>query len=97
MQDIEKRLAQAKQFNNNEETGIYQTFILVEVLSDRPCDRMGLKEIGREVEEGDFSGSYKVVASRQVSVELMAELLINQGSDPGFLGCGTDEENAQWA
>jgi hypothetical protein len=87
------RLEQARAADGQQ---LFQTFILVEVLSDRPCAGLGLKEIAREIEEGDFSGQYDVVFSRRVTPKEMSELLIEQGSDPDFLGCGTEEENEQW-
>ena len=67
----------------------YRTVVTIEVLSDRPLTHVSgynysLAEIVTEIKYGDFSGKWDL-SDEVVSREQMAELLLDQGSDPEFL------------
>ena len=81
---------------NNHTEKFYRTVVTIEVLSDRPLvDKDGynysLAEIAHEIEHGDFSGKHELF-EEVVSKEQMAELLLDQGSDPEFLLGELDDE-----
>lgn len=71
----------------NEVNKYYRTIITVEVLSDFPYDPENLEQVGNDITDGDCSGKWKIVGSQEVNKHQMEQLLIGQGSDPGFL-CG---------
>jgi hypothetical protein len=70
----------------------FRSVYQVEVLSARPYepadnpDLTDLEAISQDITDGDCSGMVtEVVSNEEVSEERMRELLIAQGSDPGFL------------
>jgi hypothetical protein len=70
----------------------YKTTIVFEVLTDEPLpDELSLGDIVNETIHGGASGEVKECKTEEVSREAMAQLLIDQGSDPEFL-LGDDEE-----
>lgn len=70
-----------------------RNLIIIEVLSEDPLpDDIGLPEIVREGYEGSYSIEWDFIASVNdpISPELMAQLLLKQGSDPEFFGLHAD-------
>lgn len=71
------------------QTEFYRTILTVEVLSDRPLTdqhgyNLSLEDIAFEGAYGDFSLVWKV-NQMIVGRKELADLLIEQGSEPGFL------------
>lgn len=71
------------------QTEFYRTILTVEVLSDRPLTdqhgyNLSLEDIASEGAYGDFSLVWKV-NQMIVGRKELADLLIEQGSEPGFL------------
>ncbi len=63
----------------------YRTVVEVEILSENPLeDATDLQAISYEITQGDCSGHVTVISEQAVSGRVMAKLLQNQGSDPGF-------------
>jgi len=69
----------------NDERKFYQTIVTYEILSDEPLGSMSLKDIDYECTEGHCSGRFIDTKEVRVSRDVMAKLLVTQGSDPGFL------------
>lgn len=66
-------------------TKYYRTVFYVEVLSqDNPTGNLEIDGIAAAITGGDCSGDLKVVSVQEVTGPEMAELLVAQGSDPGF-------------
>jgi len=72
----------------------YRTVVEVEILSRGPYDPDTLEEVSHDITKGDCSGSWAIKTSEEVPEEEMAELLVEQGSDPAFL-FGMDEDDEQ--
>ena len=66
------------------ERKFYRTVVEIEILSEEPYSNENLSQIAYDITEGDCSGAYGVVNSETVDGKTMAEMLLNQGSDPGF-------------
>jgi hypothetical protein len=65
----------------------YRTVVQVEVLSEEPLiDPENLDTLMYEITDGGCSGSTKIVAQETIHGKYAADLLNNQGSDPGFFG-----------
>jgi len=66
----------------------YRNVIQVEILSEEVYDpEKDLDEIYRDITDGECSGDVTVITSNQpLTARTCAELLIEQGSDPGFFG-----------
>jgi hypothetical protein len=64
---------------------LYRTVFEVEVLSDRPVNDRGLRDIAEDIVDGDLSGVVQVKSAEEVSRAQMSQLLLSQGSDPEFL------------
>ncbi len=64
----------------------YRTVITVEVLSEEPFEFRNLKDVHYAITDGDCSGSYGTTSVETADGRRMAELLLNQGSDPDFFG-----------
>lgn len=70
----------------------WKTTITVTVLSegDEPSfDSLG--QVAYEIEDGDCSGHWSEDRV-EISAQDMADELYKQGSEPGFLGIGVDED-----
>ena len=67
---------------------LYRTTIQVEVLSEGEYEFGGLRAMAFDVIEGDCSAMAKVTQVEELTREQMATALLDQGSDPEFLGCG---------
>lgn len=67
-----------------EKVSFYKTTYTVTVLSDRVPEE-DLQVVAREAVQGDYSWSYEITCQKEVTPEEMAELLIEQGSEPSFL------------
>jgi hypothetical protein len=64
----------------------YRTVFTYEVLTKgEPMTDVGLRELEYHTTEGHASGMFLSETVEEVTAERMAELLINQGSDPEFL------------
>lgn len=75
-------------------TGYYRAIYQVEYLSDYPPPHTeDLSRIDYDITEGGASGKVTVVSVEHVTREKMAELLVNQGSDPEFL-LGEDDPSS---
>jgi hypothetical protein len=73
----------------------FKTVIQVVVLSEGEYDDPGsLSQVAYDIDEGDCSGQYHILSSREVDGPTMAKLLIEQDSEPGFFGL-TDEGEDQ--
>lgn len=72
----------------------YRTIITVEVLSDFPYDPESLEQISNDITDGDCSGKWQIVDSKEVNKHQMEQLLVEQGSDPSFL-CGEAERDIE--
>ena len=60
--------------------------IKLEVLTDQEIPaKTNLRTIAYEIDEGGWSGSWETENVEYLTREQMAEALIAQGSDPGFL------------
>lgn len=69
------------------ERKFYRTVFQVEVLSETPIlGHVDLEDIAYQGTEGEWSVDMETVETETVGSEQMAELLIAQGSDPGFFG-----------
>jgi hypothetical protein len=78
------------------ETKFYRTQITFEVLSDEPVSSgLSLGGVLYECNEGGWSGQTTSWHSEEVSRELMADLLIAQGSDPEFLLGEEDDDEPE--
>jgi hypothetical protein len=64
----------------------YKTTIVVEVLSEEPIDPSSLADIHDGITVGEWSGDWKIQATKPLSSEQMAQELIKQGTDPEFFG-----------
>lgn len=62
----------------------YKTVIRVEVLSEWRYNPGSLEQIARDIYDGDCSGRWDVLTSEEVDAKEMAQLLMQQGSDPEF-------------
>ena len=72
----------------------YKTTIVFEVLTDQPLpDELSLTDIINETMTGHASGDVKSFDETEVSKKEMAQLLIDQRSDPAFLIEDYEEED----
>ena len=63
----------------------YRTVVQIEILSEEPYECDDLEGIAYDITEGHCSGEIKdVVRNEEKTGKEMADLLISQGSDPGF-------------
>lgn len=72
---------------------LHRTIIRVELLSDRPWsdeDLYDLATIDYAMTEGDTSGIVKTISREILTGKEMADALLDQGSDPEFLGLDED-------
>lgn len=63
----------------------FRTVLTVEILTRTEAFNSDLNGLSAEIDEGDASGAVLVRVVEEVSADEMAALLIEQGSDPGFL------------
>lgn len=68
----------------------YRTVISVEVLSEEPYNPESLEGIAHDIIEGDCSGRWNVVSSKEVDGVEMAQLLYEQASEPAFFQLDDD-------
>lgn len=68
----------------------YRTVISVEVLSEEPYSPESLESIAHDIIEGDCSGRWNVVSSKEVDGAEMAQLLYEQASEPAFFQLDDD-------
>ncbi len=64
---------------------MYRTVLVVEVLGTSPFSG-DLADLSHAVTDGEFSGAVLASEAKPVTSDVMAGLLIAQGSEPGFLG-----------
>lgn len=73
----------------DDDSNLKRAVIVVEVLYDdrftTDMSELSLGDINYEITTGHASGIYSVASLRGCPPEMMANLLTNQGSDPGFL------------
>jgi len=73
----------------------YRTVVQVEILSRGQLpEHPSLEYIAHEITEGDCSGTVRRTVEEQVDGPAMAGLLLEQGSDPLFLGLTEDGREA---
>jgi hypothetical protein len=78
------------------ERKFYRTIVQVEVLSEEPLgntESTDLAALAYQITDGDFSGSISIPVVEEVNGKRMAELLQEQGSDPGFFQLGYGGED----
>jgi len=70
----------------------YKTVLRVVILSETKniTDNMDLYEIANEIDTGDCSGEVKTIEQSEVTPQVMAGLLEDQGSDPEFFRLDSD-------
>ncbi len=73
---------------------LHRTVITVDVLSDHPFEFDDLEDLHFAITSGDCSGRWVVTRTEQVDGRRMAQLLLEQGSDPDFFGQTDDGEGA---
>ena len=56
----------------------------IEILSEWPYEAVGLEQIANDITYGDCSGKWVVKVNEEIDGPRMAQLLLAQGSDPGF-------------
>ena len=87
-------LAREYSFEHNNETytlvieprRFYRAVFQVVLLADEPIEDMDLESIDYNMTEGAMSGVLTREEMEEVSAKEMAKMLIDQGSDPDFLG-----------
>lgn len=62
----------------------YKTVLTVTIISDEPYEYYDLDHVHYDITRGDCSGEVEV-ESCEITAKQAAELLIKQGSEPGFL------------
>lgn len=70
----------------------FHTFHLLEVLSEYETTSWTMQEALGDTYDGGSSGLH-FTSETLVPAPVMAELLIDQGSDPEFLNCGEEESD----
>lgn len=72
-------------------TTYHRTLLLIEVLGDEPYTG-GIVDLDHATDQGGFSGTVLMESSTTLDEEQVAQLLILQGSSPGFLIMDDDED-----
>lgn len=72
----------------------YRTTFTIEVLSDRQLGEVSLEQLAYLTDQGDCVGSALVGKEHKVSAKVMAGLLEDAGSDPGFFQLNDDGSDA---
>lgn len=67
----------------------FRTTLVVEVLGNEPFTG-DITDLSAAVFGGDFSGTVLSECTMELDADQASALLEMQGSDPGFLGVGTD-------
>ena len=75
---------------------LHHTIIMVDVLSDHPFEFNDLEDLHHAITSGDCSGRWVVTNTEQVDGRRMAQLLLEQESDPDFFGQTDDGEDADY-
>lgn len=74
----------------------YKTVIKIEVISEgKVPDFDGLGSLYYFITEGNGSGQYDTVSTKELSSKQAAKELIKQGSDPEFFGLDEKGNNVQ--
>lgn len=68
----------------------YKTIVQIEVLSTEEIGDVTLDDIVYMITEGHCSGQWQIASIEEVIAPVMAQLLMNQGSDPEFFGLDQD-------
>lgn len=69
----------------------YRTIIKITILSDEPYETVTLEGMSYDITEGHCSGLIEdMTRNEELSSKEMAKELLNQGSDPEFLGLDVD-------
>ena len=76
--------------------GFYRAVFKVELLSDEPIGDMSLEQIQYEMTDGHMSGVFTREVTEKVPAKKMVKLLVNQGSDPEFLGLDADGNDVEY-
>ena len=75
----------------------FRTIIVIEVLSadpeGPPTPDMPLHSLATAIDSGPYSGALSAFQTMQVDRDTMAQLLLLQGSDPGFLITETEDDD----
>lgn len=69
----------------NEDAPFQKTVFEVEVLSNGYVNDCSLSQLADEIENGDYSGIFRVVSRETLTPQEMSEALVKQGSDPEFI------------
>jgi hypothetical protein len=73
----------------------YKTVLQVEVLSEGPYQPESLEQVHHDITEGDCSGEWKIVRSKELNGRQAARALLKQASDPGFFSLTKAGEDAE--
>jgi hypothetical protein len=71
----------------------YRTVFTVEVLSEEEPEPVDLEVLNQQITDGPWSGVVTKGKSEEIGGARMAELLQEQGSDPGFFELTDDGED----
>jgi len=76
-------------------TKFWKTTIAVTILTegDEPPNYDSLADVASDMIHGDASGQWTTNESEELEPQAMADALVEQGSDPEFLGIQVDENN----
>ena len=73
----------------------YKTVLQVEVLSEAPYQPESLAQVHHDITEGDCSGKWQVVRTKELNGQQAARALTGQASDPGFFSLTRAGEDAR--
>lgn len=92
---VRQQTAQGNPYDHRDTTDkcLAHEFKLVEVLGEEPLQTDAPEQIAYAISHGEFSGEISSSAVTWVTRAVMDELLMAQGSDPGFLTGGNDNDN----
>lgn len=68
----------------------FRTVVEIEILSEDEPWHGEVSELHRDIVHGDCSGTMKIKSNDEVTPNRMAQLLLAQGSDPGFFQLDAD-------
>lgn len=76
-------------------TKFWKTTITVTILTegDEPPNYDSLADVVNDMIDGDASGQWTTNENKELEPQAMADALVEQGSDPEFLGIQVDDDN----
>ena len=73
----------------------YRTLFTFEVMSEDPIETVSLEDLAYLVTEGGCSGRFLSTEEEEVGGRTAAQILIDQGSDPGFFRLDEEGNDAE--